>query len=98
MADLELELLLLPLRHHGATHSRILGCCTPKSNPQWLGLLPVAGFALVSLRVLTSANAATSSPRPDDALPAPESAGFGKMADLDRRKHLYLVASNDGPR
>jgi hypothetical protein len=98
MTSLELELLLLPLRHHGATHSRILGCCTPKSNPQWLGYLPVGPLGLVSLRVLNSANAPTSPRQLDDALPAHESAGFSKMAELDRRRHLYVVASNDASR
>ena len=29
-APVDIEMLLLPLRHHGDTHSRILGCCAPK--------------------------------------------------------------------
>jgi hypothetical protein len=49
---LELELLLLPLRHRGATHARILGVCTPSSTPNWLGLAPVAPMTLLSMRVL----------------------------------------------
>lgn len=49
---LELELLILPLRHRGATHSRVLGLCSPASTPNWLGLAPVAPMALHSMRVL----------------------------------------------
>src|ERR1700722_1992480 len=40
LRPLELELLLLPLRHRGNTHSRVLGACTPTSLPSWIGLLP----------------------------------------------------------
>jgi hypothetical protein len=49
---LELEMLLLPLRHHGATHSRILGLCSASSSPNWLGLTPVAQLSLLSTRAL----------------------------------------------
>ncbi len=49
---LELELLVLPLRYRGATHSRIIGLCSPTVAPTWLGLAPVAPMALQSMRVL----------------------------------------------
>ena len=29
----DVELILLPLRHHGDTHSRALGCCAPHGAP-----------------------------------------------------------------
>ena len=35
--EVGLELLLLPLRHHGKTHSRVLGCLTPGAMPVWMG-------------------------------------------------------------
>jgi hypothetical protein len=98
MTSLELELLLLPLRHHGATHARILGCCTPRSNPEWLGLLPVAPFAMTSLRVLASAPAAASPPSRATPPLAKESAGFGRIAEMDRRKHLYVIPGAGAPR
>ncbi len=49
---LDLELLILPLRHRGATHSRVIGLCAPAAAPSWLGLAPVAPMALQSTRVL----------------------------------------------
>jgi hypothetical protein len=51
-APMALELLLLPVRHLGKTHARILGCLTPASLPSWIGLLPVEQLSLQSLRVL----------------------------------------------
>ncbi len=45
-----LELLLLPLRHHGKTHSRILGALTPTAIPCWLGLRPAACLRMVAMR------------------------------------------------
>jgi hypothetical protein len=46
----ELELLLLPLRHHGRTDSRILGVLAPVTAPYWLGAIPVATLSLGVLR------------------------------------------------
>lgn len=46
----DLELLVLPLRHHGRTHARILGSLAPSHVPSWLGLLPVERLALISFR------------------------------------------------
>lgn len=45
----ELEMLLLPLRHEGKTHARLLGSLTPTAIPSWLGLVGVE-----SLRISTS--------------------------------------------
>jgi hypothetical protein len=56
---LELEWLLLPLRHHGKTHARLIGSLSPNRIPAWLGLVPVGDFAIRSLRVISgSANSA----------------------------------------
>ncbi len=49
---IDVELLILPLRHHGATHARMIGVCTPRAAPTWLGLLPCEPLALISLRAL----------------------------------------------
>jgi hypothetical protein len=53
---LDFELLLLPLRHHGKTHARILGCLSPSRVPIWLGLLPVNHLVIKSLRMIEDAN------------------------------------------
>ncbi len=52
-ANLDLELLLLPLRHRGKTHVRLLGALSAKIVPPWIGLHPIAGVATVSLRVIS---------------------------------------------
>ncbi len=49
---LELELLLLPLRHFGKTHSRVLGALSPAYQPDWLGHLAAGPLELVSMRVM----------------------------------------------
>lgn len=46
------EMILLPLRHRGKTHSRILGAIVNTTKPSWLGLLPVGNLSVQSLRVL----------------------------------------------
>ncbi|GJD97227.1 PAS domain-containing protein [Methylobacterium iners] len=48
----DLELLLLPLRHHGQPHVRVLGALSPQSIPGWLGLRPLTRLDTVSMRVL----------------------------------------------
>ncbi|WP_424362634.1 PAS domain-containing protein [Methylocystis parvus] len=57
---LELELLLLPLRHFGKTHSRVLGALSPVYQPEWLGQLRAGPLELISLRVIEAAHAPAS--------------------------------------
>jgi hypothetical protein len=49
---LDLELLLLPLRHRGKPHVRMLGALAPAAAPAWLGLEPLTGVTTTSLRVI----------------------------------------------
>lgn len=51
---LDLELLLLPLRHRGRTHARMLGTLSPLTVPHWIGLRPLTRLETVSLRILGS--------------------------------------------
>ena len=53
----DLELLLLPLRHRGKTQARILGSLSPHCIPSWLGTRPILRVEAVSLRVLEVASA-----------------------------------------
>lgn len=63
-AAAELELLLLPLRYHGRTDSRILGVLAALSPSYWIGAIPVASLTLGSLRhVGPFADPATTTPR-----------------------------------
>ena len=58
----ELELLLLPLRHHGRTHARILGALAYANTPDWLGLIPVERMALKSMRIMSASSARVDLP------------------------------------
>ena len=49
-SEVELELLLLPLRHRGRTNTRILGVLAPIGAPYWLGVHPVTDIELGTIR------------------------------------------------
>ncbi len=86
-ADLvDVELLLLPLRHQGATHARLLGSCAPHRSPEWLGLLPIGAISLISLRAIRDEDS-----RPDAK---PGLKKFGRGTEIQRRGHL-VVYSNE---
>jgi hypothetical protein len=51
-ASLDFEMILLPLRHRGKPHARILGALSPSVVPPWIGLYPVRHLTTSSLRVL----------------------------------------------
>lgn len=59
---IDLELLLLPLRHHGRTHARILGSLAAANRPEWVGILPIERLEIRSLRILSSARPPTDMP------------------------------------
>ena len=49
---LALELLILPLHHNGSTNARAIGTLSPAHLPSWIGLVPITGLELQSLRVI----------------------------------------------
>lgn len=51
-AEVELELLLLPLAHDGQARIRALGILIPLVRPYWLGEQPVAELELRTLRLI----------------------------------------------
>ena len=63
--ELELELLLLPLRHRGRTHARVLGCLSAATLPLWFGLTPLQTVRLVSLRIVRGSPRVVVPPPPD---------------------------------
>jgi hypothetical protein len=90
LRPIELEVLMLPLRHHGDTHSRVLGSCSPAVLPTWIGLAAAAPMRLLSLRVLERAETAE---RRRSAPGADERAGeasFSRAPEIDRRGHLFI--------
>jgi hypothetical protein len=48
--SLDLELLLLPLRHRGSSRARQIGVLAPLTMPFWLGATPVTTLSLKSHR------------------------------------------------
>jgi hypothetical protein len=58
----DFELLLLPLRYFGKTHSRIIGSLTPARRAAWFGAAPTEPLALKSLRVIDDAEQAFRAP------------------------------------
>lgn len=76
------ELLLLPLRHHGRTHSRVLGALTASGAVQWLGADSLATLSMTSLRVI-------------DATPDSASGGMrqqgAQLHTTPRTPHLRLL-------
>ncbi len=50
--QVDLEISLLPLRHRGRTHARLLGSMAAIETPYWLGVSPVTRFELTSLRMI----------------------------------------------
>jgi hypothetical protein len=80
-APIELEMLVLPLRHHGATHARAMGSCAPRANAPWFGLLPIQPLEIASLRALA---------------PEPATAAFVRqppLAGFQRRGHLFVYSA-----
>ncbi|HMN73382.1 MAG TPA: PAS domain-containing protein [Rhodoblastus sp.] len=61
-APLDVELLLLPLRHHGRTHARVLGSLVAAHTPEWVGLIPIERLELRSLRILSGVQPAIDLP------------------------------------
>ena len=51
----DLELLLLPLRHRGSTGARALGSLSPIRVPSWLGLIPLVTLETTTLRIVRAA-------------------------------------------
>ena len=60
---IDLELLLLPLRHRGHTHMRIIGVLSPVVTPAWLGVGRLASIRLGNLRHLGQAIETVVAPR-----------------------------------
>lgn len=82
---IDVEVLLLPLRHRGATHARLLGACAPRRAPEWLGILPIGPMSLTSLRAIRDEDVKPRAPN------APK--GFARATEIQRRGHL-IVYSN----
>ena len=84
------EIVLMPLRHHGLTHARVLGGLAVHAAPAWMGLSGAGPIALTSLRALDPPTRERL--KPEDAAPV----GFSLREAPRRYKHLF-VYSGDRP-
>jgi hypothetical protein len=48
----DFELLVLPLRHRGKTHERLMGALAPVTLPDWLGHDRIASTEIRSMRII----------------------------------------------
>jgi hypothetical protein len=46
------ETILMPLRHNGSTHTRILGAMSALDEPYWLGVQPIVEQRITGLRLI----------------------------------------------
>lgn len=63
---IDLEFLLLPLRHGGNTHARQMGVIAPLTSPYWLGSSPIIELTLGSHRHLLAETTQAPVPHPND--------------------------------
>lgn len=101
------ETILLPIRHNGSTHSRILGAMTAIEEPYWLGVQPITEQRITGLRLIWPDDVA-SGEMPGDvmarvathgefdhAAPTPMAATvFGRAA----RRYAHLAVIDGGRR
>jgi len=80
LPPLELE-LLLPLRHYGKTHARILGSMTPCFIPSWLGMVQSPELHVNSMRIIR---------RPDQLSHHVHPAASAETAGVQRIGHLTV--------
>jgi hypothetical protein len=86
LGSVDVEAVLLPLRHHGLTHSRILGAFAVAAAPYWIGLIGAGPITLTSLRALDS------STLPGLARDGVAQAAFAVRNPPRRYKHLFVYS------
>jgi hypothetical protein len=87
-----LELLLLPLRHHGKTHARVLGALTPTAIPAWLGLRPAACLRMVAMRFIDNGEGGPVLPMPREGDLPPQTPTELARRIKTRRRSFFVVS------
>ncbi len=92
-----LELLLLPLRHHGKTHARVLGALTPTAIPSWLGLRQATCLRMIAMRFIDGGVAGPDTPLcPDRAGALRTPADLAHRAKTRRRSFFVIPGGRRG--
>lgn len=61
-AQVDLEFLLLPMRHFGKTHSRVLGAISPARAVEWMAAGGASPLEFLSMRIVDAAQAVPLQP------------------------------------
>ncbi len=88
----EFELLLLPLRHRGKTHARVLGRIAPAKPPSWLGLIRIEALEFLSMRVLNAEDLNVAAYAPVAGLMHPGENTY--FSSFEQRGHLRIYHSD----
>jgi hypothetical protein len=85
LGPLAVEVALLPLRHNGSTHSRILGSLAADADADWLGLVGAGAATLTSVKAVDPSAPANAAAEPEVAASAPRAPARGGGLSLFAR-------------
>lgn len=83
---LSVETILLPLRHNGSTHTRLLGAMTALDEPYWFGVQPILEQRITGLRLIW----------PDDAPVADTGSLLAAALPQQQHDELDFATANAG--
>jgi hypothetical protein len=93
------ELILLPLRHGGATFDRVLGSCATMERPYWLGSEPIVRQSITSLRLIWPDEVPTFMRRSSDRAGAEVATSTPiRLPVSGSRRHGHLFVLDGGKR
>lgn len=90
LGPVDIEAVLLPLRHHGMSHARILGGFAVGAAPDWMGLIGAGPITITSLRALEAPKS------PELAQDRAAQPGFAALNPPRRYKHLCVYSGLAG--
>jgi hypothetical protein len=77
---LTVETILLPVRHNGSTHTRLLGAMTALDEPYWFGVQPVMEQRITGLRLIWPDDVSLEDMARDISASVPQEAVFASGA------------------
>jgi hypothetical protein len=77
---LQVETILLPIRHNGTTSTRLLGAMTALEEPYWLGVQPVVEQRITGLRLIWPDDVSLEDMAKDIAASVPRDVVFANAA------------------
>lgn len=78
---LTVETILLPVRHNGTTHSRLLGAMTAIEEPYWFGVQPIMEQRITGLRLIWPDDVSLEDMARDIAVSVPRDVVFAGGGD-----------------